>query len=84
MADLTDEQIKHLWDTHVGEPTAKLPLTDGAAVRVENEPPLCYPGEWDWNAARKQWRGHAHTDLFEATHWHPLPALPAAMKGDKP
>lgn len=25
---LTDERILHLWDTHVGEPSAKLPLND--------------------------------------------------------
>jgi hypothetical protein len=27
-ASLTDERIIHLWDSHVGEPTATLPLTD--------------------------------------------------------
>jgi hypothetical protein len=45
-------------------------------IFTENKPPNCYPGEWEWNEHRQQWRGRA--GFWLATHWMPLPPLPKA------
>jgi len=49
---------------------------------TQNQPNGCYPGEWNFDYKRGQWRGHAHMDDREATHWMPLPA-PAESKNDR-
>ena len=39
---------------------------------VENHPTGHYAGDWVFNESRNHWRGHAHSDDREATHWTPL------------
>lgn len=44
---------------------------------VENHPPAHYAGDWIFDFdCRHQWRGHAHCDDREATHWKPLGGNP--------
>ena len=45
---------------------------------VENHPTGHYAGDWVFNESRNQWRGHAHSDCREATHWMLLPPAPKA------
>lgn len=55
-----------------------LAYSDEWGFFVENQPPKCYAGGWEFNADRSQWRGHAHSDDRSATHWMPLASAPKA------
>lgn len=48
---------------------------------VQNHPQDHYAGEWIFDSAHNQWRGHAHDDDREATRWMPLPAAPKPSAG---
>jgi hypothetical protein len=73
---LTDAAILHRWDTHVGEPDAKRPLTDADKIDfarvIEREvlatlsAPVAQPGE-----AVERWRFSVDADGEGGLAWHP-------------
>ena len=96
MADhLNDAQILHLWDTHVGEPTDKLPLTDddkigfARAVLYLASPPVAVQEEGDAKdgARYREFFASGLPITFLGVEYRTKAELDAAIdavKGDQP